>query len=96
MTAPDVTFVYGTAALQNTGAFAPASHSHAISGVTGLQDALDAKSGTSHNHSGVYQPVPTGTPDGTKYLRDDNSWQAVSGGSGLTAYQVRTLTLRGR
>lgn len=30
----------------------------------------------------------TGTPDGTKYLRDDFSWQAVSGGSGLTQPQV--------
>lgn len=30
----------------------------------------------------------TGTPDGTKYLRDDWSWQAVSGGSGLTSPQV--------
>jgi hypothetical protein len=25
--------------------------------------------------------TPTGTPDGTKFLRDDNSWQAASGGS---------------
>lgn len=30
----------------------------------------------------------TGTPDGTKYLRDDFSWQAVSGGAGLTQPQV--------
>lgn len=30
----------------------------------------------------------TGTPTGTKYLRDDFSWQTVSGGSGLTALQV--------
>lgn len=30
----------------------------------------------------------TGTPDGTKYLRDDFTWQAVSGGSGLTQPQV--------
>jgi hypothetical protein len=27
----------------------------------------------------------TGTPDGTKFLRDDGSWQAASGGSGLTS-----------
>jgi hypothetical protein len=26
--------------------------------------------------------TPTGTPDGTKYLRDDGSWQTVSGGGG--------------
>lgn len=30
----------------------------------------------------------TGTPDGSKYLRDDFSWQPVSGGSGLTNAQV--------
>jgi hypothetical protein len=41
-----------------------------------------------HNHTGVYQPAATGTPDGTKYLRDDNSWQAVAGGSGLSHPQV--------
>lgn len=29
----------------------------------------------------TYAPIPTGTPDGTKYLRDDNSWQAVATGS---------------
>lgn len=38
--------------------------------------------------------VPTGTPDGTKYLRDDNTWQPVSGGSGLAQYQVRRILRR--
>jgi len=33
---------------------------------------------------------PTGTPDGTKYLRDDNTWQPVSG-SGLSQQQVEGL-----
>lgn len=33
----------------------------------------------------------TGTPDGTKYLRDDFTWQAVSGGSGLTQPQVMSI-----
>ena len=37
---------------------------------------------------------PAGTPDGTKYLRDDNTWQPVSGGSGLAQYQVRRMTRR--
>lgn len=37
--------------------------------------------------------VPTGTPDGTKYLRDDNTWQPVSGGSGLTQPQVMARNL---
>ena len=30
----------------------------------------------------------TGTPDGSKYLRNDFSWQTVTGGSGLTQPQV--------
>ena len=37
------------------------------------------------------QDAPTGVPDGTKYLRDDNSWQPISGGSGLTQQQVEGL-----
>lgn len=36
----------------------------------------------------------TGTPNGTKYLRDDFTWQTVSGGSGLQQFQVRQLTRR--
>lgn len=32
---------------------------HAISGVTGLQTALDGKSATTHNHDGVYDPAGT-------------------------------------
>lgn len=35
----------------------------------------------------------TGTPDGAKYLRDDFSWQTVSGGSGLTHPQVLARSL---
>jgi hypothetical protein len=35
--------------------------------------------------------TPTGTPDGTKYLRDDNTWQPVSGGSGLSQQQVEGI-----
>jgi hypothetical protein len=33
------------------GAFAPTTHSHPISGVTGLETALDGKSDTSHTHT---------------------------------------------
>lgn len=42
----------------------------------------------------IYNPKATGTPDGTKYLRDDNTWQPVSGGSGLAQYQVRRMIRR--
>lgn len=33
----------------------------------------------------------TGTPNGSKYLRDDFTWQTVSGGSGLTQQQVEGI-----
>ena len=52
-----------------------------LGGVTSdIQTQLNAKLAT-----------PTGTPDGTKYLRDDNSWQTVSGGSGLSQQQIEGL-----
>ena len=40
----------------HTGTYANASHSHAISDVTSLQDALDGKSPTTHTHS-AYLPI---------------------------------------
>jgi hypothetical protein len=43
--------------------------------------------------NGVVTPAKTsitGTPDGTKYLRDDWSWQTITG-SGLTQQQVEGL-----
>jgi hypothetical protein len=40
-----------------------------------------------------YQAKATGTPDGTKFLRDDNSWQAVAGGSsGPLAFSNHALS----
>ena len=41
----------GTAAEEDSTAFAAASHSHAIGDVTGLQSALDGKAATSHSHA---------------------------------------------
>lgn len=85
----------GTAAVENTGAFeasgAVATHAavtttHGIS-TFGATLVDDADAATARTTLGV-AAAPTGTPDGTKYLRDDNSWQAVSGGSGLTSPQV--------
>jgi hypothetical protein len=48
-----------------------------ISTVTGLQDALDDKADTADLGSLAFV-TPTGTPDGTKFLRDDNSYQVVT------------------
>jgi hypothetical protein len=45
-----------------------------------------------HNHSGVYQPVATGTADGTKFLRDDNSWQPIPGGTTTAPYRQAITT----
>lgn len=39
--------------------------------------------------------VPTGTPDGTKFLRDDNSWQTPAGGPGGDSSILRTFALMG-
>lgn len=44
----------GTAALAASSDFAAATHSHAISDVTGLQTALDGKAAASHNHDSRY------------------------------------------
>lgn len=65
-----------------------------LSGTNTGDQNLSGYALTSHNHTGVYQPAATGTPDGTKYLRDDNTWQAVVGGSGLSQAQARQLTRR--
>lgn len=53
----------------------------------GLALLDDADAAAQRTTMGV-PAIPTGTPDGTKYLRDDNTWQAVAGGSGLTQPQV--------
>jgi hypothetical protein len=50
---------------------------------TAQQTALDGKAATSHTH-GVTDLTATGTKNGTKFLRDDNTWQVPSGGGGST------------
>lgn len=44
----------GSAAYTNSNAYAAAGHGHAISGITGLQTALDGKSATGHTHDDRY------------------------------------------
>ena len=53
---------------------APASHSHTIANVVGLQEVLDGKANTSH---GNHVPTPQ-TLNNTVFLRNDNTWQAVT------------------
>lgn len=43
--------------------------------------ALVAANGYTDTEVATKLDIPTGTPDGTKYLRDDNSWQPVTGGT---------------
>ena len=58
-----------------------------------VDDADAAAQRTTLGLGSMATVTPTGTPDGTKYLRDDFSWQTVSGGSGLTQPQVMARTM---
>ena len=69
------------------------THEGAADPHTGYQKESEkgAASGYASLDAGTLVPVAqlaTGTPDGTKYLRDDRTWQTVSGGSGLTHAQT--------
>lgn len=63
-----------------------------ISQVTGLSASLASKAAITHNHD-VTDLNITETPDGTKFLRDDGSWQPVPGGSGGHTIQDEGLNL---
>ena len=71
----------------------PAAHSHPQSEVTNLVTDLSGKAAASHSHaagditSGVIAMarLATGTPDGSKFIRDDGTLQTPPGGSGLPA-----------
>lgn len=46
---------------KHASAFAPASHTHSIANVSGLQTALDGKSSSSHNHDADYVSTGNGS-----------------------------------
>lgn len=83
----------GTAATQNSTAFADASHSHAIADVTGLQTALDGKAAATHTHAvsdvtglqtaldakaPLASPALTGTPTAPTATAGTNSTQIAT------------------
>ncbi len=60
----------GSAAYTNSGAYATAGHGHSISGITGLQAALDGKAAAGHTHDDRYY---TETEMNTKLAGKANS-----------------------
>lgn len=71
-------------------AFPPATHAHAVADVTGLQTALDGKSGTTHSHS-LSDLAASGAAAGQVATYDGTAWvpQDASSG-GVTSYNDLT------
>lgn len=54
--------------------------------------AADSDSEFATGQSSTFAPKPTGTPDGTKYYRDDGTWAVPAGGVGPSAQTINAQT----
>ena len=67
----------------------------------GVKAALDAKAASDMS---TYAPIPTGTPDGTKFYKDDGTWAVPAGGgtgdvtgpAGAVAGNLAALDITGK
>lgn len=78
----------GSAAYTNSNAYASAGHGHSISGISGLQTALDGKSATGHTHDDRYY---TESEMNTKLAGKANS-SHTHGSADITSLDVSKLT----
>lgn len=78
----------GSAAYTNSGAYAPASHTHSIANVSGLQTALDGKAAKSHAHDDRYY---TESEMNTKLAGKANS-SHTHGSGDITSLDASKLT----
>ena len=78
----------GSAAYTNSSAYASAGHGHSISGISGLQTALDGKSATGHTHDDRYY---TESEMNTKLSGKANS-SHTHGSADITSLDASKLT----
>jgi hypothetical protein len=63
-----------------------------IAATSGLQAALDAKSATSHDHTGTYQPLDTQLTDLAGLAYAGNTLKVVRVNAGETAFELATVS----
>ena len=82
-----------TSATAKAGDYVPTKAEVGLGNVDNTSDANKPVSSAVQAALDDKPDMPTGTPDGTKFLRDDNSWQpvpsAVSGGGSVSGFPLR-------